>query len=396
MTIETENTYLNKKVNRIYEKMINGEMVYCIEHTPTGICTIFDYDESALKRVLEESKKRVKQLTPHSFKKGDGRQLEYGKSRHGYCATSLATVLYSHYKGIPLDELIGGGGQIRHYSDLDLPDNYEDCRSKSLYSTKDIVMETDSRKITLLDNGKYIRLDLKPYGVTEYLSNTPGMLELIGKPNNMSFFVNKGGRTQVKIYHPVCDDGRDPYLNTVAYACYFMGVNESNFTNQLPDVRRVLKAKGVDIDHLNSDIHNNCAWNLSVMPSGSNSSKRDYVGRIKPPYFLYAAVTESGEYKIRFGYQNFAGMGQEFYIICPDESVLRHFLRNVMDIDKAPCFLRRFQIPKLIWGLNKKAPYAALNFERAAKEAERLLSMDESKFILWNNTGFIGVRSKRG
>lgn len=382
---------MNKKVNRIYEKMIDGELVYCIEHTPTGICAIFDHNERVLARVLEESKRRKKQLTPHSTKNGEDRRLEYGKSRHGYCATSIATVLYSHYKNIPLDELIGGGGQIRHYSTLDLPKNCEDCRSKSLYSTKDIVMETDARKITLLDGGKYIRLDLKACGVTEYLSNAPGMLELIGKPNNMSFFVNKSGRTQARIYHPVCEDGREPYLSMVAYACYYMGVNERNFAHRLPEIRKAFRDTHKEIDHLNSDIHNNCAWNLSVMPSGCNSSKRDYAGRIKPPYFLFMAAADSGEYRIRFGYQNFTGMGQEFHIICPDESILRRFLRVVMDIDKAPCLLRRFQTPKQIWGLDKKAPYAASNFERTAREAERLLSMDESKFTVWDDSSIIGV-----
>lgn len=387
---------MNKQVNRIYEKMIDGEMVYCIEHTPTGICAIFDHDEQALERVLEESQSRRKQLTPHSFRPRERNQLEYGKSRHGYCATSLATVLYSHYKKIPLDELIGGGGQVRHYSTLDLPDNYEDCRSGSLYSTKDIVMETDSRKITLLDGGKYIRLDLKAYGVTEYLSNTPGLLEMIGKPNNMSFFVNKGGRTQARFYHPVRKDGRMPYLSMVAYACYYMGVNESNFAHRLPEISQAFDRCKKDVDHLNSDIHNNCAWNLSVMPSGCNSSKRDFAGRIKPPYFLYMAATDNGEYKIRFGYQNFAGMGQEFHLICPDESILRRFLRVVMDIDEAPCLLRRFQTPKQIWGLDKKAPYAASNFEQAAKEAERLLSMDESKFTVWDDSSIIGVGIRRG
>lgn len=387
---------MNKNVNRIYEKMIDGEIVYCIEHTPTGICAIFDHNTQALERVLGESKRRKKQLTPHSSRPKEGKQLEYGKSRHGYCATSLATVLYSHYKNIPLDELIGGGGQVRHYSTLNLPNNYEDCRSGSLYSTKDVVMETDSRKLTLLDGGKYIRLDLKAYGVTEYLSNTPGLLELIGKPNNMTFFVNKGGRTQVRIYHPVMKEGRMPYLSMVAYACYYMGVNENNFVHRLPEICQAFDKCKKDVDHLNSDIHNNCAWNLSVMPSGCNSSKRDFAGRIKPPYFLYMAATDNGEYRIRFGYQNFAGMGQEFHIICPDESILRRFLRVVMDIDKAPCLLRRFQTPKQIWGLDKKAPYAASNFERAAREAERLLSMDESKFTVWDNSSIIGVGIRHG
>lgn len=383
---------MNKNVNRIYEKTIDGERVYCIEHTPTGICAIFDHDESARARVLEESKRRMKQLTPKSE---DGRQLVYGKSNHGYRSVSLATVLYSHYKNIPLDELISDSGQVRHYSDLTLPKNCEDCRSKSLYSTKDIVMETDSRKITLLDDGKYIRLDLKASGVTEYLSNTPGMLELIGKPNNVSFSVGRGGRTQVLICNSVCDDGRRPYLNMVAYACYYMGVNERNFAHRLPEIRKAFRDANKEIDHLNSDIHNNCAWNLSVMPSSCNTRKHNYAGRIKPPYFLYAAATESGEYRIRFGYRNYVGMGQWFNVVCPDENVLRHFLRSVMDIDKAPCLLRRFHIPKLIWGLNKKAPYAASNFERAAKEAERLLSMDESKFTVWDDSTTI-ITSGRG
>lgn len=385
---------MNKNVNRIYEKTIHGERVYCVEHTPTGICAIFDYDESAKDRVLEESRKRVKQLTPHSTNEKNGRQLEYGKSRHGYCATSLATVLYSHYRNIPLGELIGGGGQVRHYSNLPLPGNCEDCRSASLYSTKDIVMETDARKITLLDGGKYIRLDLKTYGVTEYLSNAPGMLELIGKPNNMNFFVNKSGRTQARIYHPTYEDGREPYLSMVAYACYFMGVNEKNFTHKLPEIRKAFRDSDKTIDHLNSDIHNNCVWNLSVMPSGANTSKHDYAGRIKPPWFLYSVATESAGYRIHFGYRNYAGMGQGFYIICPDESILRNFLRGIMDMDKAPGLLRRSQIPRTLWGLNKKAPYAASNFERAAREAERLLSMDESQFTVWNDTATI-TTSKR-
>lgn len=383
---------MNKNVNQIYEKTIDGERVYCIEHTPTGLCAIFDYDESAKERVLEESRKRKKQLTP---KKEEGKQLVYGKSTHGYRSVSLSAVLYSHYRGIPLDKLISDSGQIRHYSDLCLPKNYEDCRSKSLYSTTDIVMETESRKITLLDDGKYIRLDLKASGVTEYLSNTPGMLELIGKPNNVSFSSGRGGRTQVLICNAVCDEVRRPYPNMVAYACYYMGVNEQNFACRLPEIRKAFNAANKELDHLNSDIHNNCAWNLSVMPSECNTSKHNYVGRIKPPWFLYSAATESGEYRIHFGYRNYAGMGQDFYIICPDESILRHFLRGAMDMDKAPGLLRRFQIPRTLWGLNKKAPYAASNFERAAREAERLLSMDEGRFTVWDTSGTIGVPNRR-
>lgn len=380
---------MNKNVNRIYEKTIDGERVYCIEHTPTGLCAIFDYDESAKERVLEESRKRKKQLTPRFEKDGQSRRLIFGKSIHGYRSTTLAAVLYSHYRNIDLADLAVDSTQIRSYCNADLPDGVEDCRSISLYSPKDIVMETDSRKITLLDNGKYIRLDLKPYGVTEYLSNVPGLLELLGKPENTSFFVNAGGRTQVRIKRPIHSSGNAPYLSMVAYACYYMGITEKNFAQMMPEIAQRLKERKCSIDHLNSDVHNNCAWNLSPMSNLINSSKYDLTSRVKPPYFLFAAVTESGEYRIHFGYRNYAGMGQDFYIICPDESILRHFLRGAMDMDKAPGLLRHFQIPRTLWGLNKKAPYAASNFERAAREAERLLSMDESRFTVWDTTGII-------
>lgn len=386
---------MNKNVNRIYEKTIDGERVYCIEHTPTGISAIFDHDESARERILEESQKRKKQLTPRFEKSGQPRRLVFGKSVHGYSSTTLAAVLYSHYHNISLDEVTGYCNQIRSYRNSDLPDNMEDCRRKSLYSPNDIVMETVSRKITIMDNGKYIRLDLKPYGITEYLSNTPGLLELIGKPGNTTFFVNADGRTQVRISRPVHHAGNTPYLSTVAYACYYMGVTEKNFAQRMPEIAQALKERKLNIDHLNSDIHNNCAWNLSPMPTAINNSKYDLASRVKPPYFLYMAVTDSGEYRIRFGYRNYAGMGQAFYIISPDENTLRHFLRAVIDIDKAPCLLRRFQTPKLIWGLDKKAPYAASNFERAAREAERLLSMDESKFTVWDDSTTI-ITSGRG
>lgn len=196
----------NKNVNKFSELVIDGSKVFCVEHIPTGACAIFDYDENAKERILEESRKRRKQLTPHSKKTQEGNRLVFGKSKHGYCAVSLASVLYSYYNNVPLEDFIGNGNQIRHYSTLDLPGNYEDCRSQSLYSTKDIVMETDSRKITLQRGrgGEYIRLDLKAYGVTEYLSNAPGLLEIIGRPANLEFFVNQGGRTQersiIRIY----------------------------------------------------------------------------------------------------------------------------------------------------------------------------------------------------
>lgn len=372
---------MNKKVNEWFEEVIDGERVFGIRHIPSGACAIFDYDEEARNRIIEESKQRKKQLTPHSAKKGNSRTLVFGKSRRGFSSVSLATVLYAYYNNLELSKLLGSGNQIRHYHSSELPDNYEDCRRKSLFSTADIVMETDSRKITLVGDGRYIKLELKAYNVTEYLSNVPGMLQLIGRPGNMVFSYN-GERVQARILHPIFNKGKMPYLSTIAYAVYNMGLDEHNWLDLLPKVKAVIEDGKKEIDHLNSDKHNHCKWNLSVIPGSKNASKHNYAARIKPPYFLYMAVTDSGEYRVKFGYQNYARMGLIMRWICPDIESLNDFLRSIMNM-KPPMFMKHYCTPKWFWGLDKKAPYSALKFDDAAREAEQLMNMDVSKFAVW-------------
>ena len=386
---------MNKRVNEWFEEVIDGEKVFGIRHIPSGLCAIFDYDEEARNRIIEESKQRKKQLTPHSVKKGHCRTLEFGKSRHGFCTVSLATVLYAYYNNLELSKLLGSGNQIRHYNSSELPENYEDCRSKSLYSTADIVMETDSRKITLVADGRYIKLELKAYNVTEYLSNVPGMLQIIGKPNNMGFLYN-GERVQAQLYHPTMGNGAKPYLSTIAYAVYNMGLNEQNFYELLPKIMAEIKKSKKEIDHLNSDRHNHCKWNLSLVPGSLNGSKHNFAARLKLPYFLYMAVTDNGEYRIMFGYQNYARMGQVLHILCPNIHSLNSFLRSIMDIKKAPAFMKHYCTPKWFWGLDKKAPYASLSFDDAARMAEQLIRMDREKFGIWTTETKIVTQRRIG
>lgn len=376
---------MNKIVNEWFEDTVDGERVMGVRHIPSGVCAIFDYDTKARERILEESEIRRKQLTPHNERNGHGKTLEFGKSRNGYHSVSLAAVLYAYYNNIDLRKLAGGQCQIKHYSSLGLNGQYEDCRRKSLYSTTDIVMETESRKISLTDDGRSIKVELKAYNVTEYLSNVPGMLQLIGRPSNLLFFVNRGGRTQVRIGRCPYKNNKMPYLSMVAYAVYYMGVNESNFSERMPCIMRKFQEDSFEIDHLNNDKHNNCAWNLSVIPSKMNgrSGKFDYATRIKPPYFLYMAATEGGEYRIKFGFMNHVGFGQVMHILCPDVYTLNSFLRNVMSTNKAPAFLKHYCTPKWIWSLNKKSAYASQNFKAASRNAEQLLTMDENRFIVW-------------
>lgn len=186
----------------------------------------------------------------------------------------------------------------------------------------------------------------------------------------------------MRINHPIHNNWRMPYLNTVAYACYHMGVNENNFAQRLPEISQKLRENGDTIDHLDSNVHNNCEWNLSVMSAYSNSSKKDYAARLKPPYFLYGAVTKSGEYRILIGWDTV--YRRQFYYICSDEQTLRHFLRSAMEISEAPPFAWSTEIPKTIYEQDKKAPYAAKEIGLLAVKAERILSMDESQFTRWN------------
>lgn len=384
-------------VNGVYEREYDGENVYCVEHTPTGYYSIFDYDEGAKQYIQEMIKKQRKSLTPRSHKSEHSGSLSFGKSRNGSPSCALAVVLYSYYHGIPIEDLREEKVQIRHIVTLGGV-QYEDCRKKNLYSTKDVALDTPNRKISITPDGKHILLHLKSANCTEYLTYTPELFNIVARPTNLTFFVNDAGRAQARLNGYTGERDRDPYLSMLAYACYYMGLNEKNLCNLMPVIMDTFEnetdcnGKKHEIDHANNDVRNHCKWNLSSMPENLNnkSGKSDYVARIKPPYYLFTAVADNGDYRVEFGYQGLSGFGQVFHIISKDAEHLTDMLRKIMALDKAPVFLKRFQTPQIVWGIDKKIPHAAMDFQRAAATAETLLSMNDYEFTEWTlDTNFV-------
>ena len=385
------------RVNGIYERECDGETVYCVEHTPTGFYSIFDYDEGAKQYIQDMIKHQRKSLTPRSYKSEHSGGLIFGKSRNGSPGCALAVALYSYYHGVPIGDLRRDQAQIRHIAPLGgVP--FEDCRKKNLYSTKDVALDTPNRKISITPDGKHILLHIKSANRTEYLTYTPELFNIIARPTNLTFFVNNGGRAQARLNGFSGVGECEPYLAMLAYACYYMGLNEENLCDLMPVIMKGFEGetdcngKKHEIDHANNDVRNHCKWNLSSMPEELNnrSGKYDYVARIKPPYYLFIAVADNGDYRVDFGYQGVSGFGQVFHIICKDAEHLNDMLRKIMALDKAPAFLKRYQTPQIVWGIDKKFPHAAMNFRRAAAIADTLLSMRESDFTEWTkDTNFV-------
>lgn len=127
MNIKTES-----KINEFTEMIYKGDNVICVTHIPSGIKAVFDNDMSVLNRVLEEIRIRRTSLVPRK----DYPTLVFSKSRSGVSFSSLATVVYSAYYNLPLDEI--RKYHIRHIESGEI----EDCRKCNLYSTGDTVMET--------------------------------------------------------------------------------------------------------------------------------------------------------------------------------------------------------------------------------------------------------------
>ena len=93
---------------------------------------------------------------------------------------------------------------------------------------------------------------------------------------------------------------------------------------------------------------------------------------------------------MEFGYQGISGFGQVFHIVCKDAEHLNDMLRIIMALNKAPMFLKKRQSPQIVWGIDKKIPHAAMDFQCAAATAETLLSMNDFDFTEWTlDTNFV-------
>lgn len=98
------------------------------------------------------------------------------------------------------------------------------------------------------------------------------------------------------------NDGRDNSkyrLSDLAYACYNGDITSFETWKNEMQVFLDRKLSGAyQIDHADSNVHNNTILNLSKMDGEANRAKASKVGRFKPPLTVVVAYV-SGEYRVR-------------------------------------------------------------------------------------------------
>ena len=251
----------------------------------------------------------------------------------------------------------------------------------------------DNNSRMIVHDDRNIYLYLKESGMTEYVSYTPELYYLLASPRFCSFsYKYEMGRAMVELM-PYYKSGRryKRHLGTVLLQWYKHGNTAEQFINAYPTLD---KAK-LTADHINSDIHNHCVWNMDEVPTTANSQKSDLAARIKPPYFCYAAITPERIYRVCFGYRTDFFHGQELYLSCDDNELFTDCLRKIMAMKDAAAWVRRYGTPAQVYQKDRKGFFASETFMRADRFAERLLSMEPTAFERWTDTSsIIGCRKQ--
>lgn len=288
MNIKTES-----KINEFTEMIYKGDNVICVTHIPSGIKAVFDNDISVLNRVLEEIRIRRTSLVPRK----DYPILVFSKSRSGVSFSSLATVVYSAYYNLPLDEI--RKYHIRHIESGEI----EDCRKCNLYSTGDTVMETPAMKFSFTDNNRYFELLLKAQNKVVKFDNNKELYTLLATPYHTVISMNRY-RPQVRINGLLKQPNKEnkiPYLSVVAYACYHQELTVDNHIEKLPEIMQYNEQHNLQVEHLNGDIFDNRRYNLALVKGGLNQAKKDITKYITNPYICNIVIGTDNKYRMMLG-----------------------------------------------------------------------------------------------
>lgn len=249
----------------------------------------------------------------------------------------------------------------------------------------------DTKSRLVLHDNENIYIYLRESGVTEYVSYTPELYYLLSCPCYCSYSYDyKQERAKVELAISLYKGRNRNKVNLARMVLlwYEYGQSVEKFVKDFPKIKKTIG----EADHINSDKHNHCVWNLSKSVRAENRGKSDLAGRIKPPYFCYFAVTLNKKYRVCFGYRTIFRWGQQMYLQFDSLSSLTDFLRSVMSMTKAAAFMKKYGTPAEVYRADKKAIYAAENFQAAAYYAKRLISMSDDDFMKWEVGSKIVVR----
>lgn len=299
------------KGNRINEYDYDGKTYYCVETYDGQGKAIFDHDERVLNALVAELSTGQCGLYVRN-----GNKLGF-RRWNKKSGETLASFLYGVY--YPEKEQ---QGEIRHIYDSAIDETVEDCRSCNLYRTGEVVPETKNRKVEILSIGvqQYIRVLIKAQNAECFFDYSDGLYKLLATPSAITFDVNKDKRGVARMYK---NKRRiTVFLSHLAYYWYQGLIDENDYYGSVGRAKK--RFKGMTIDHLNSDIRNNCSYNLSVMSESVNKAKYNFSNIVQPPSFIYGVVY-NGAYYLKVGN---AGRFVS-YIHCVDEDTLLNCLQIV-------------------------------------------------------------------
>lgn len=249
----------------------------------------------------------------------------------------------------------------------------------------------DTKSRLILHDDANIYIYLRESGVTEYASYTPELYYLLSCPCYCSYSYDyRQGRAKVELGVSLYKghDRNKVNLGRMILLWYEYGQSAKKFVKEFPQIKETLG----EADHINSDRHNHCVWNLAESAGSENGRKHTLADHIKPPYFCYFAVTPNKKYRVCFGYRTRFQWGQQMYLQFASLSSLTDFLRSVMSMTKAAAFVKEYGTPATVFRADKKAAYAAENFQAAAYYARLLIAMNEDAFAKWEADSKLVVR----
>jgi len=289
---------------------------FILEHLPTGEKAYFDRTDKVL-RVVQRA---IKKYGSVGFNKTSG-QFCFSSMRKN--PIYLSQLLCATYKGKPLS-------WVRKGRVCFLDKNYHNFTSGNLVPTNENA--TDNRDRTIYQIGDYIFLYHKSSGRTFFCKYYPGLFELLCNHRIIWRYLDNQNKLQANIMRKgqIIPDLM-PYFHQVVYAFEHYGATANNFIGKIREMQDDLEKRELTIDHLDGNQENAMPWNLSLMSRSQNSAKKDMLGRVRYPFFLFSVYCD-GKYRIYCGRIRdlIAGVLDYNCWICETPDDLIDFMKNFL------------------------------------------------------------------
>jgi len=145
----------------------------------------------------------------------------------------------------------------------------------------------------------YVILGLKNGAAVDYFTYNEDFIRILDEWHISPY--NNNGRLQCDCWQGRYSGAIKFYLYDLAYACYAGMVHAEQFMTDWQKYLDWKNSRGLDVDHADNNVHNNTVLNLSLMPCGTNRSKRDITALFIPPYYLNS-IFFNGEYRVQIAY----------------------------------------------------------------------------------------------